>query len=182
MRCLKPSREMKNKSYYRSRLVVQEYTSSRWSFFTATPPLGTLRSLLICATIEELPNDVGQLVAWSEPVVFMLIDVRWAHFHSPARTKMFVELPEEAGTDKSKFGRLLKSMYGCRDAGVSQLRVWVHGDDFVPSVTSSMTHVFFFFRSCRRPGLSRIRNPWTLWIPRLCAKHSSAGQNRGMDC
>ena len=90
----------------------------------------------------------------------MLIDVRRAHFYSADQRKVFVELPAEACTDKSKVGRLLKSMYGCRDAGVNsefaicqvmvaigfvqrraspyiyrhvekQLRVWVHGDDFV---------------------------------------------------
>ena len=58
-----------NKPYFLSRLVVQEYKRQEgWSFFTASPPLGALRSLLICATIEELPNDVGQPVAWTEPV------------------------------------------------------------------------------------------------------------------
>ena len=91
----------------------------------------------------------------------MLIDVRRAHFHSPVRRKVFVELPAEACTDKSKVGRLLRSMYGCRGARVNwefvicqvmividfvqgrtsscifrhlekQLRVWVHGNDFVP--------------------------------------------------
>ena len=92
----------------------------------------------------------------------MVIDVRRAHFYSPAWRKGFVELPEDPGTDKSEVGRLLRSMYGCRDAGVNwefaicqvmiaigfvqgrasqciyrhlekqQLRVWAHGDDFVP--------------------------------------------------
>ena len=56
-----------NKPFYRSRLVVQEYKrQADWSFFTATPPLEALRSLLICATIEELPIEVGQPAAWSE--------------------------------------------------------------------------------------------------------------------
>ena len=62
---------------------------------------------------------MGQPVAWTEPVVLMQIDVRRAHFCSPVWRKVFVELPEEAGTDKSKVGRLLRSMYGCRDAGVN---------------------------------------------------------------
>ena len=45
------------KPFYRSRLVVQEYKrQADWSFFTATPPLEALRSLLICATIDELPT------------------------------------------------------------------------------------------------------------------------------
>ena len=60
-----------NKPFYRSRLVVQDYKrQADWSFFTATPPLEALRSLLICATIEELSSDMGQPVAWTEPVVF----------------------------------------------------------------------------------------------------------------
>ena len=43
-----------NKPFYRGRLVVQHYKrQADWSFFTATPPLEALRSLLICATIEE---------------------------------------------------------------------------------------------------------------------------------
>ena len=114
------------------------------------------RSLLNCATIDEHPNEMGQPVAWIEPVVLMLIDVRRAPFYSAARRKVFVELPAEAGAGKGKVGRLLRRMYGCRDAGVywefaicevmiaigfvqgraspciyrhleKQLRVWVHG-------------------------------------------------------
>ena len=42
------------KPFCRSRLVVQEYKrQADWSFFTATPPLEALRSLLICATVDE---------------------------------------------------------------------------------------------------------------------------------
>ena len=91
----------------------------------------------------------------------MLIDVRRAHFYSPARRKVFVELPAEARFGDGKVGRLLRSMYGCRDDHVNwelsiceamvaigfvqgraspcihrhlerQLHVWVHGDDFAP--------------------------------------------------
>ena len=77
-----------NKPFYRSRLVVQEYTrQADWSFFTATLPLEVLQNLLICATIDELTNDVGQPVAWTEPVVLMLIDVRQAHFYCAAWRK-----------------------------------------------------------------------------------------------
>ena len=109
-----------HKPFYRCRLVAHQYKrQADWPFFTATPPLEALRSLLICATIDELPNELGKPVAWTEPVVWMLIDVRRAHFYSPARRKVFVELPEEAGTDKRKVGRLLRSMYGWRDAGVN---------------------------------------------------------------
>ena len=108
-----------HKPFYRSRPAVQEYKrQADGSFFTSTSPLDTLRSLLICATIDELPNELGQPVAWTERVVLMLIDVRRANFSSPARRKLFVQLPEEDSTDKSKVGRLLRSMYGCREAGV----------------------------------------------------------------
>ena len=41
------------------------------------------------------------------------------HFYSPARRNVYVELLEEAGTDKSKVGCFLRSMNGCQDAGVS---------------------------------------------------------------
>ena len=65
---------------------MQEYKrQADWSFFPATPPLEALRSLLICKTIKEIANDVGQPVAWTEPVVLMLIDVRRALFYSAAR-------------------------------------------------------------------------------------------------
>ena len=40
--------------------------------------------------------------------------------YSDAQRKVFVELPAEACTDKSKVGRLLRSMYGCRDALVNR--------------------------------------------------------------
>ena len=66
------TKETRHKPFYRSRLVVQEYKrQADWSFFTATPPLEALRSLLICATVDEnSPMMLGQPVAWSEPVVF----------------------------------------------------------------------------------------------------------------
>ena len=90
------------KPFHHSRLVVQEYKrQADWSFFTATPPLEALRSLLICATIDELLNEMGQPVASTELVVLIPIDVRRAHFYSAARRKVFVELPAEAGADKS---------------------------------------------------------------------------------
>ena len=90
---LTSTRETRANRSARSRLVVQECKrQADWSFFTATPPLEALRSLLVCATVEELPDDVGQPVAWTEPEVLMLIDVRWAHFYSAARSKVFVEL------------------------------------------------------------------------------------------
>ena len=47
------------------------------------------------------------------------VDVKRAHFYGKATRTVFVELPTEAGHGKSKVGRLLRSMYGCRDAGMN---------------------------------------------------------------
>ena len=85
--------------YYRSRLVVQEYKrKAEWEFFTATPPLESLRALLICGTIKELPDATGKVAAWTGTVFYMLIGVRRAHFYSMARPIVDVELPPEAKT------------------------------------------------------------------------------------
>ena len=209
-RCVASVHGRRNKPHYRSRLVAQECErQADWSFFTATPPLEVLRSLLICATIEELPNDVRQPVARTELVVLMLINVRRAHSYCAARRKVFVELPPEACTDKSKVGRFPRCVYGCRDAGVNwefsicevmiaigfvqgraspciyhhlerQLRVWVHGDDFVP--LGYIINVKWFFVKLQEVwGFHESRNPWAFRVPRLCAEHPSAGQGRGMD-
>ena len=56
---------------------------------------------------------MGQPVAWTEPVILIA----------------FVELPAEAGADESKVGRLLRSMYGCRDwckLGIRDLQGYDH--------------------------------------------------------
>ena len=43
------------------------------------------------------------------------IDVRRAYFHARARRDVFVELPEE-DAEPGMCGKLLKSLYGTRDA------------------------------------------------------------------
>ena len=43
------------------------------------------------------------------------IDVRRAYFHAKAKREVFVELPPE-DAEEGMCGRLLKSMYGTRDA------------------------------------------------------------------
>ena len=87
-----------------------------------------------------------------------IIDVKRAHFHSPATREIYVDLPPERA-EEGMCGRLRRSMYGTRDAaynwemeytrvllaagfrqGVStpcifihderRIRVCVHGDDF----------------------------------------------------
>ena len=189
------------KPFYRSRSCNSKSVKQTGHF--SQLHLESLRRLLICATIDEFPNEMEQPVTWTEPVVLMLIDVRRSDFYSAARRKVFVELPAEAGAGKSKDGRLLKSMYGCRDAGVTwefaickvivaigfvqgraspciyhhlekQLRVWVHGDDFV--LFGYIVNVRWFFLKLRG---DESRNSWTTRIPRLCTKHPSAWQAHG---
>ena len=92
-------------------------------------------------------------------------DVRRAYFYAPATRPIYVELPEEAGEGPGKSARLLKSLYGTRDAatnwsqacsqilldmgfeqGVStpclffnrakKICTVVHGDDFLSSGSS----------------------------------------------
>ena len=63
-------------------------------FCNAASPLEALRSL-ICATIEELPNGVGQPVASTETGVLMLIDVRLAHFYIVARSRDSQQKPAQ---------------------------------------------------------------------------------------
>ncbi len=86
------------------------------------------------------------------------IDVRRAYFHAKARRDVYIELPDEE-KEEGKCGKLMKSMYGTRDAaqnwefeytefmnhmgfsrgmsspcvfhhGQKNIRVVIHGDDF----------------------------------------------------
>ena len=59
-----------------------------------------------------------------------------------------------------------------------QLRVWVHGDDFV---LDYIVNVRWFFVKLQESRVVESKNPWAVWIPRLCAKHPSAGWDRGVD-
>ena len=49
----------------------------------------------------------------------LAIDVSRAYFYAPARRLIYVELPDEAGEGKNICGRLLKSLYGTRDAATN---------------------------------------------------------------
>ena len=107
----------------------------------------------------------------------MLIDVRQAHFYSPARRKVFVEIPEEGPTlTRAKLDvcsgvcaaanwefAICQVMIaiGFVQGGASpciyrhlekQLRVWVHGDDFVPLNYIVNVRCFFVVQSIRMLG------------------------------
>ena len=137
-----------------------------------------------------------------------LMDVRRAHFYSAARRKVFVELPVEACTDKSNVGLLLESMYGCRDARVSWefeicqvmtelvlfkvkrphafTDIWKGNSvcgcmEMILSLQVASSMSSGFFKVARILARYQSRNSWSLWISRLCAKHSCAGKDCGMD-
>ena len=145
---------------YRSRLVAKEIRrGSLQEYFAAMPPLAALRLLVAFAVSAWLPDSSGKRKFPRERYVLSFVDVKRAHFCSEATREVYVELPWEAGAPEGKVGRLLRSMYGCRDAGMNweltvakamkqagftqgtgspcvyfhrerELRVVVHGDDF----------------------------------------------------
>ena len=96
---------------YRSRLVIQEVRSSNIeAIFAATPPLELVRMLL------SLQRTGHQKDARGRGRKVMFIDIRRAHWTARIFREVYVALPEEAGLPEGTCGRLLKAMYGCRDA------------------------------------------------------------------
>ena len=95
-------------SHVRARWVAKEYkTHARPELYASTPPLEALRFVL-----SEIATGKrqGKVVA--------VVDVRRAHFHAPARRRVFVELPPEDHQpgDEHMCGLLQCSLYGTRDA------------------------------------------------------------------
>jgi hypothetical protein len=162
--------------YVRCRAVLQE-TRKRSdlgpndiaSTFAGTPPLEGLRAMVSCAQTgqQEVPQRLKRVLGF--------YDVSRAHFHSPAKRRMYVRTLPEDTTIKSGVARLLKAMYGSRDAGncwddfagqvMSKLGFaegvispciyfskewnapcWRHGDDFVLLATRAQ-HVEFMTRA-----------------------------------
>ena len=130
-------------------------------FFAAMPPLSSFKLLLTLAMVDRFFGVDGTVRPRTEPWYIMFIDVKRAHFVSDATRELHVELPcEVRRPGEDKVGRLLKSLYGTRDAASNwektirklleslgfvcslgtpcnflharrNLRCTVHGDDFV---------------------------------------------------
>ena len=146
----------------RCRLVCQEVkTYQSEEFFAATPPLETLRMVLSMAA-----DDHRMQVT--------LVDISRAYFNAFIAREVFVELPREAGYGKDVVGKLVKCMYGTRDAAQGwenayraaleamefkrgraspcvfshagrQVFLTVHGDDFL--ATGSASSLSWFERT-----------------------------------
>ena len=97
---------------YRSRLVAQELNQSkRDDMFAATPPLEALRLVLsILASTRKQQH-------WK----LDSIDIKRAYFHAKEQRDMYVRLPAGYHQD-GMCGKLIKAMYGTRDAA----SIWEH--------------------------------------------------------
>ena len=62
------------------------------------------------------PNLEGKLTQMDPTTCLIFIDVKKAHFWSPARRRLLAELPSGMGYPPGKVGLLWKSLWGTRDA------------------------------------------------------------------
>jgi len=98
---------------FRSRLVAKEIKKdSRIDLFAATPPLEAKKILFSLAVTEGYGFDRENR---DDGMKLDFIDIRKAYFNAPARRAVYVELPTEI-SEPGTCGRLLKSLYGTRDA------------------------------------------------------------------
>ena len=140
----------------RSRFVAREIAHDKdTAMFAATPPLEANKLLYSLAVTEGVGYFEGDKEGG---MCLMFVDIKRAFFNAKARRAVYVVLPPEDAKE-GMCGRLLKSLYGTRDAarnweeeystdlqtigfirGVSspsvfyhptrEIRVVVHGDDF----------------------------------------------------
>ena len=101
----------------RCRLVAKELKSAqqkagifRDDVFSATPPQEGVK-MLFSRMMSRKRGDCRKRK-------LMFIDISRAHFHSPARRRVFVQLPAERRRE-GYCALLLKSMYGTRDAAAN---------------------------------------------------------------
>jgi hypothetical protein len=96
----------------RSRLVAKDYKDcTRLDLFAPTPPLEAVKVLFSLWATE----GYGWRRGIDEKMKMDFIDIRRAFFHADAIRDVYVELPEE-DNEEGMCGKLLKSMYGTRDA------------------------------------------------------------------
>ena len=92
----------------RCRLVAQEINlQADESFYAATPPLEAKRILF-----SEFASRVP-----AENLKVSFVDVKKAYFYGIPERTLYVRLPSELGLGKGVVGKLVRCMYGTRDAG-----------------------------------------------------------------
>ena len=102
----------KVKPEYRSRWVAKEIKrKASLDLFAATPPWESKKLLFSLA----VTRGIGCAVKGMEDFKIDFIDIKRAYFHADARRAVYVRLPPEMAV-QGKCGRLLKSLYGTRDA------------------------------------------------------------------
>ena len=103
----------------RCRLVAQEFAGSdkREDLYAGTPPIAATRYLL--------SNTVARPRKARRPFSrkLMVLDIKQASLHGIATGLIFVELPEEESEGGKYVGRLIKTLYGTRDAPVAWQKV-----------------------------------------------------------
>ena len=94
----------------RCRLVAQEVNlHADDSFYAATPPLEAKRLLFSQWSTEQCRNG--------ERLQLSFVDVKKAYFYGIPDRHLYVRFPAELGMPKNMVGRLVRCMYGTRDAG-----------------------------------------------------------------
>jgi hypothetical protein len=103
----------------RCRLVAQEFAGrdKREDLYAGTPPIAATRYLL--------SNTVSRYRKVGIPLSrkLMVLDIRRAFLHGIATRLIHVELPEEESEGGKYVGRLVKTLYGTRDAPVAWQKV-----------------------------------------------------------
>ena len=99
---------------HRSRLVAQQvkYISGEKNIFAATPPLEAQKLLFSMAVTEGIGYKRGER---EMGLKLAFIDVKRAYFYAKAKNDIFIRLPAE-DAEPGMCGKLVKSMYGTRDA------------------------------------------------------------------
>ena len=73
------------------------------------PPMIALRILFTIAVTKKIPNKDGKLIPLDPTTCLIFIDIKKAHFWSPARRRLLVEIPPEMGGPPDQVGLLKKS-------------------------------------------------------------------------
>ena len=84
------------------------------SCYLATPPLEAKRLIFSEFASEQTRNGA--------PLQISFVDVKKAYFYGIPERSLYVRLPPELGLSRKVVGKLVRCMYGTRDAGA----IWEH--------------------------------------------------------